>query len=375
MGPTKRGSNGPAPQARRGPHTAGPRPHVRPAGRGPPRPPARHPRPRDGARDRLPVRARRADARRQRPAEPGHVRDDLDGAPGPPADVRDVRQEHDRQGRVPAHRRARAAVREHAQPAVELARRGAGHGHVDHRVERGGDARRDGAQVAVARSPAGRRQADRPAQHGDGRQRAGVLGEVLPLLGGRAPARAHGGRAVPPHRRPAPSPHCDENTIGVVRRAGLDVRRVLRAGRRHLRRARPPPGRDRARRPGARRRRVGRVRRPVHRPRPRVGLPPPPGAVDQRLGPQVRARVPGRRLGDLAQPRRAARGPGVPRQLPGRRHAHVRPQLLPAGQPGGGAVLQLHAPRLRRLPAGPADLPRRRPATRPTPSPSSARSA
>ena len=44
------------------------------------------------------------------------------------------------------------------------------------------------------RQPGGR-QPDRPAQHGDGRQRAGVLGEVLPLLGGRAAARAHGGRA------------------------------------------------------------------------------------------------------------------------------------------------------------------------------------
>ena len=36
---------------------------------------------------------------------------------------------------------------------------------------------------------------------------------------------------------------CDENTIGVVAGARLDVRRQLRAGRRHLRRARQAPGR------------------------------------------------------------------------------------------------------------------------------------
>ena len=87
----------------------------------------------------------------------------------------------------------------------------------------------------------------------------------------------------------------------------------------------------------------------------------PARAVDQRVGPQVRARVPGRRLGHLARPRRAARGPRVPRQLPGRQHADVRAQLLAPGQPGRGAVLQLPAPRLRRLPARPADVARRRP--------------
>ena len=136
-----------------------------------------------------------------------------------------------------------------------------------------------------------------------------------------------------------------------VARVPRGVRRVLRAGGRHLRRARPPPGRDRPRRARARRRGVGRLRRPVHRPRPRVGLPAAAGPVDQRLGPQVRARVPGRGLGDLARPRRAARRPRLRRQLPRRRHADVRPQLLAARQPGGRAVLQLRAPRHGRLPA------------------------
>ena len=36
-------------------------------------------------------------------------------------------------------------------PALELAGRGRGDGNVDHRLERGRDARRDGAQVALAR--------------------------------------------------------------------------------------------------------------------------------------------------------------------------------------------------------------------------------
>ena len=47
--------------------------------------------------------------------------------------------------------------------------------------------------------------------------------------------------------------------------------------------------------------RLWRLRRAVRAARPRVGLPPPARAVDQRLGPQVRARLPRRRLGDLAR--------------------------------------------------------------------------
>ena len=67
---------------------------------------------RAGARRRVPDRARRADARRQRPHEPGDVRVDVDGAAGRPPDRRDARQEHDRQGRVPADRGAREALRD-----------------------------------------------------------------------------------------------------------------------------------------------------------------------------------------------------------------------------------------------------------------------
>ena len=95
----------------------------------------------------------------------------------------------------------------------------------------------------------------------------------------------------------------------------------------------------RPRRPGARGRRLGRVRRAVHRPRPGLGLPAAPGPVDQRLGPQVRPGVPGRGLGHLARPRRPARRPGLQGQLPGRRHADVRPQLL---RPGNQVAAQYY---------------------------------
>ena len=94
------------------------------------------------------------------------------------------------------------------------------------------------------------------------------------------------------------------------------------------------------------------VRRAVPRPRPRLGLPASARRVDQRLGTQVRARVPGRRLDRLARRGRAARRPDLPRQLPRRRHADLRAQLLAPWRPGRRPVLQLPPPRLRGIPAG-----------------------
>ena len=49
---------------------------------------------------------------------------------------------------------------------------------------------------------------------------------------------------------------------------------------------------------------------------------------------------------------RAARGAGLPGELPGRRHADLRAELLPARRPGGRAVLHVPA-------AGPGGLPGR----------------
>ena len=91
------------------------------------------------------------------------------------------------------------------------------------------------------------------------------------------------------------------------RGARVDVRRVVRAGRGHLRGAGRPAGAHRAGRPRARGRRVRRVRRAVHRPGPGVGLRPAAGGVDQHLGAQVRPGVPGRRLGGVAGRRRRCR--------------------------------------------------------------------
>ena len=68
-------------------------------------------------------------------------------------------------------------------------------------------------------------------------------------------------------------------------------------------------------------------------------------------GPQVRARLPRRGLDRVARQRGSAGRPDLLGQLPRRQHAHVRAQLLASGRAGGRAVLQLPAPRLRRLPA------------------------
>ena len=194
-----------------------------------------------------------------------------------------LRQEHDRQGRVPADRGARDALREHPRRPLARARRRRGDRLLDDRLERGGDARRAGAQAALAAArarPTGK-PADKPnivmgvnvqicwekfANYWDVEMR------LVPMEGDRFTLSPE--EAVK---------RCDENTIGVVGDPRLDLRRRVRAGRRDLRRARRAPGGDRARRAGARRRRLGRVRRPVRRPRPRVGLPAAAGGVDQRL--------------------------------------------------------------------------------------------
>ena len=269
----------------------------------------RHEMPENGmpAGRRLPDHPRRADARRQRAHEPRDVRDDVDGAAGRQAHGRVLRQEHDRQGRVSADRGARDALRQHAQPA--LARRaGAGDGLLDDGLERGGDARRARAQAALAEAARGRGQADRQAEPRDGHQRPGLLGEVRELLGRRDAARADGGRPLHTSRPRRPSKRCDENTIGVVailgstfdgayepvaeicaalddlqERTGLDV----------------PVHVDGA---------SGAFVAPFVDPDLEWDFRLPRVVVDQHVGAQVRARLPGRRLGRSgATPRRCPR--------------------------------------------------------------------
>ena len=75
-----------------------------------PVPKYRFPSGRDGSEGGVPGGVGRADARRQLPAEPGHVLPDVGRARGLRPDGAVDRQEHDRQGRVPADRRDRSSA-------------------------------------------------------------------------------------------------------------------------------------------------------------------------------------------------------------------------------------------------------------------------
>ena len=134
--------------------------------------------------DAFAVVVRRADARRQRPPEPGDVLPDVGGARGPPADGPGHRQEHDRQGRVPADRGDRAALRAHARRPLE--RPGVGeHGRgVGDRLVGGVHVGRDGGEVALAGEAGGGRSAHRSSEHGV-RTGPGRVAQVRQVLGHR----------------------------------------------------------------------------------------------------------------------------------------------------------------------------------------------
>ena len=138
----------------------------------------------------------------------------------------------------------------------------------------------------------------RPAEPGDGRQRPGVLGEVLPLLGRRAAERADGAGRLHLGAAEAAA-QCDENTIGVVAIMGSTMdgsyEPVAEINPRWTSCRPAGPGRA-----DPRGRRVRRVRRAVPAAGPRVGLPGAAGGVDQQLRAQVRAGLPGRRLDRVA---------------------------------------------------------------------------
>ena len=252
------------------------------------------------------------------------------------ADGRDLRQEHDRQGRVPADRRARAALREHPRRALARARRtSSATGCSTTGLERGGDARRHGAQVALARAharPPGK-PTDKPNM---------VMGinvqvcwekfcrywDVEPRFvpdGGRPlpPHRRGGGQAAATRTRSASSPSSAPRSTAATSRSRRSARRSTSSRREP---ASTSPCTSTAPRAAS--------WRPFLDPDLVWDFRLPRVAVDQRLGPQVRPRLPGRRLGRLARPRRAARGPRLPGQLPRRRHADVRAQLLAARRAG-----------------------------------------
>ena len=211
-------------------------------------------------------------------------------------------QELDRQGRVPADRRGRSALRAHAGRPVACARGGQHRRHLGHRVLGGLHAGGHGGQVAVAGQAASGGQADRQAEHGV-RPGAGGLAQVRPLLGHRNPRGPDVPRALRHGSRRCAGPGGREHDHGRpdVRR---HLHRRLRAGGGHRQGARPAAGRHRPRRRHPRGRGQRRLPRPVLRAGRGVRLPPPPGQVDQHLGAQVRAGPAGRRLGHLAGPRR-----------------------------------------------------------------------
>ena len=187
-----------------------------------------------------------------------------------------------------------------------------------------------GGQVALAGQARGRRQADRPPEHGV-RPGAGGVAQVRQVLGHRD---ARGADVATATTRWTPEDmleRVDENTIMVVPTLRRDLHRRLRAGASRSptpsTSCRPTPASTSTSTSTAA---SGGFLAPFCAPGPRVGLPAAAGEVDQHLGPQVRPGPARRRLGRLARRGRAARRPDLPRELPGRRHAGVPDQLLPA---------------------------------------------
>ena len=129
------------------------------------------------------------------------------------------RQEHDRQGRVPADGRDRAALRAHARRPVERPRVGEHRRRVGDRFVRGLHARRHGREVALAGQARGRGQAHRPAEHGV-RAGAGGVAQVRQVLGHRD---ARGADVAGALRDDAEDmlERVDENTIMVVPTFGV----------------------------------------------------------------------------------------------------------------------------------------------------------
>ena len=197
----------------------------------------------------------------------------------------------------------------------------------------------------------GRGQAGRQAQPRDGHQRPGLLGEVRQLLGRRDAPGADGGRPLPPLRRGGGQAAATRTRSAWSRSSGRRSTAATSRSRRSARRSTTSQERTGLDIPihvdGA----SGGFIAPFLDPDLEWDFRVPRVAVDQRLGPQVRAGLPGRRLGRLARRRGAARGPDLLGQLPGRRDADLRAQLLAARLAGGRPVLQLPAPRVRRLPA------------------------
>ena len=191
-------------------------------------------------------------------------------------------------------------------------------------------------------------QVDRQAEPRLRRRRPRGLGKVLPLLRRRTADRPPARGQVRDRARGRRAPRRREHD----RRRRRPRHHLHRPRRRHPGDQRPAAadqGREGARRPAPRRRRQRRLRLALPLPALRVGLPARAGALDQRLRPQVRARLPGDRLARLPREGRPGRGPRLLRELPGQDRRHLHPQLLHRRLDGARPVLQLRPPRPRGL--------------------------
>ena len=183
---------------------------------------------------------------------------------------------------------------------------------VDHRLVRGGDARRAGAQAPLAARAPRRRQVDGPAEPRacPARCRSAGRSSATTSRSRRATSRSRWEHKVLDGYEL--EKYVDENTIGVVAIMGVTYTGMYEPVEQIAEALDRDPGVDGPRRPDPRRRRVRRDDRAVRAAGPGVGLPRRAGRLDQHLGPQVRPRLPRARLGGVARRRVAARGPRLP---------------------------------------------------------------
>ena len=213
------------------------------------------------------------------------------------------RQEHDRQGRVPADRRDRAALRAHARRPLE---RPEAANTVGASAIGSSEACMLAGMAAKWRWRAkrpGRGQADRQARTWCA-ARCRSCGTSSPSTGTSRCARSRwrrgrygmdaGGHARAGRR---------EHDLRRARPSASPTPATTSRSSRAVRGPRPAAGRHRPRHRHPRRRRQRRLPGPVLRPRRAVGLPAAAGEVDQHLGPQVRPGPARRRLGRLARRR------------------------------------------------------------------------
>ena len=261
---------------------------------------ARHALDRRDAADRRGARPRRDPG-----AQPGDVRDDVDGARGAADDRREPASQLHRPRRVSADGGDRAALHPHARGPLPRAGR-------DHRRAHAGIVGGDHARRAVAEVEVARRGASRPAR--TRRARTSSSAATCTSCGRSSAATSTSSRG---------SSRCSATSTRSGPRTSSPTSTRTRS-------ASPPCSGPRSRatpttsaasttcwsackheqgprRPAARRRGERRLRLAVPVPGLRVGLPARAGALDQRLGPQVRPRLPGHRLARV--PRDAATSP------------------------------------------------------------------